>query len=95
MTKDMMRKIAAIYGFEEWATLGGKDLQFMNEEGINLILYEENNDFKLMFKVPQSLSVLVLSAGSADNLSFFVRNLNKFKAEVSRLTKGELYGNFN
>lgn len=67
----------------------------MNEEGINLILYEENNDFKLMFKVPQSLSVLVLSAGSADNLSFFVRNLNKFKAEVSRLTKGELYGNFN
>lgn len=31
MTKDMMRKIAALYGFEEWATLDGKDLQFMNE----------------------------------------------------------------
>lgn len=94
MTKDEMRAIGRTYGFDEWAILSGKDIQFMNDEGINLIIHE-NGDFELKFKVPQSLSTLELSAGSVNNLSFFVRNLNKFKSEICRLTKGEIYGNFD
>jgi len=51
MTKDEMRTIANIYNFDEWATLNGKSLQFLNDEGINLIIHE-NGDFELLFKVP-------------------------------------------
>lgn len=94
MDKDKMRTIARIYGFEEWAILGGRDIQFMNDEGINLIIHE-NGDFDLKFKVPKSLSILELTAGSVDDLDFFAKHLNKFKSEICRLTKGELYGNFD
>lgn len=94
MTKDEMRTIANIYNFDEWATLNGKSLQFLNDEGINLIIHE-NGDFELLFKVPQSLSILKLEAGSVDNLNFFARQLNNFKSQICLLTKGEVYGNFN
>lgn len=94
MTKDKMRVIAKIYGFDEWAILGGKDIQFLNDEGINLIIHE-NGDFELKFKVPKSLSILELSAGSVEDLAFFAKHLNKFKSEICRLTEGEVYGNFN
>lgn len=94
MTKDKMRTIAKIYGFDEWAILGGKDIQFMDDAGINLIIHE-NGDFELKFKVPKSLSILELSAGSVEDLAFFAKHLNKFKSEICRLTEGEVYGNFN
>lgn len=55
MNKEETRELAEKRGFSLWATLGGKKLQMMDRDGINLIVDPETQEFELAWVIPKSI----------------------------------------
>ena len=82
-SKDLAVEFARSKGFDHWATLGGKELQFMDECGINLFIDPEKKTFRFAYLIPNSIFQLICPDCSPFyNEEHFNKIYRKFKKEV-------------
>lgn len=82
-SKDLAVEFAQKKGFTHWATLGGKDLQFMDKRGINLFIDPEKKTFRFAYLIPKSIFQFICPECSPyDNEEHFDNMYRKFKKEV-------------
>ncbi|MBY6918154.1 hypothetical protein [Clostridium botulinum] len=91
MDKKEIEDLIEERGFMLWATLGGKNLQFLskndnNDLVINCIIYPETKEFEFKYLVPYSVIQLVNPKCSPfTDEKHFNKMLNKFMEVVNKL----------
>lgn len=87
MNKEETRELAEKRGFSLWATLGGKKLQMMDRDGINLIVDPETQEFELAWVIPKSIFQIGCPKCSPfTNEEHFNKMYRKFK-QIIRIYK--------
>lgn len=80
------KEIAERRGFTLWATISGKQLQFMDRFGINLIVTIETGEFAFKWGIPKSIfTVECPSCSPFDNDEHFSKIYRQFRKYVSRI----------
>lgn len=83
MSKEETRKLAEKRGFSLWATLGGKKLQMMDRDGINLIVDPETQEFELAWAIPKSIfQISCPKCSPFTNEEHFSKMYYKFKQTI-------------
>lgn len=83
MNKEETRELAEKRGFSLWATLGGKKLQMMDREGINLIVDPETQEFELAWVIPKSIfQISCPKCSPFTNEEHFNKMYRKFKQTI-------------
>lgn len=83
MNKEETRELAEKRGFSLWATLGGKKLQMMYRDGINLIVDPETQEFELAWMIPKSIfQISCPKCSPFTNEEHFNKTYRKFKQTV-------------
>lgn len=83
MNKEETRGLAEKRGFSLWATLGGKKLQMMDRDGINLIVDPETQEFELAWAIPKSIfQISCPKCSPFTNEEHFDRMYRKFRQAV-------------
>lgn len=86
MITDDIKKLAESRGFTLWATISGKQLQFMDRFGINLIVTIETGEFELKWGIPKTIfTVECPSCSPFDNVEHFLKIYRQFKRYVFRI----------
>lgn len=90
MNKEEIERIAENYGFTLWAIINnGKTFQFLNDAGINLIVYD-NADYELKWIIPHTLFEIICPKCGSFGSKHFEKMLTKFKIEVQFRTFQEI-----
>ena len=83
MNKEETRELAEKRGFSLWATLGGKKLQMMDRDGINLIVDPETQEFELAWVIPKSIfQISCPKCSPFTNEEHFNKMYRKFKQTI-------------
>ena len=83
MNKEETRELAEKRGFNLWATLGGKKLQMMDRDGINLIVDPETQEFELAWVIPKSIfQICCPKCSPFTNEEHFNKMYRKFKQTI-------------
>lgn len=83
MNKEEIRELAEKRGFSLWATLGGKKLQMMDRDGINLIVDPETQEFELAWVIPKSIfQISCPKCSPFTNEEHFDKMYRKFKQTI-------------
>lgn len=83
MSKEETRELAEKRGFSLWATLGGKKLQMMDRDGINLIVDPETQEFELAWVIPKSIfQISCPKCSPFTNEEHFNKMYRKFKQTI-------------
>ncbi len=83
MNKEGTRELAEKRGFSLWATLGGKKLQMMDRDGVNLIVDPETQEFELAWAIPKSIfQISCPKCSPFTNEEHFNKMYRKFKQTV-------------
>ena len=83
MNKEETRELAEKRGFSLWATLGGKKLQMMDRDGINLIVDPETQEFELAWVIPKSIfQISCPKCSPYTNEEHFNKMYRKFKQTI-------------
>lgn len=83
MSKEETRELAEKQGFSLWATLGGKKLQMMDRDGINLIVDPETQEFELAWVIPKSIfQISCPKCSPFTNEEHFNKMYRKFKQTI-------------
>ena len=83
MNKEETRELAEKRGFSLWATLGGKKLQMMDRDGINLIVDPETQEFELAWIIPKSIfQISCPKCSPFTNEEHFNKMYRKFKQTI-------------
>lgn len=83
MNKEETRELAEKRGFNLWATLGGKKLQMMDRDGINLIVDPETQEFELAWVIPKSIfQISCPKCSPFTNEEHFNKMYRKFKQTI-------------
>ena len=83
MNKEEIRELAEKRGFSLWATLGGKKLQMMDRDGVNLIVDPETQEFELAWMIPKSIfQISCPKCSPFTNEEHFNKMYRKFKQTI-------------
>ena len=83
MNKEEIRELAEKRGFSLWATLGGKKLQMMDRDGINLSVDPETLEFELAWVIPKSIfQISCPKCSPFTNEEHFDKMYRKFKQTI-------------
>lgn len=83
MNKEETKELAEKRGFSLWATLGGKKLQMMDRDGINLIVDPETQEFELAWMIPKSIfQISCPKCSPFTNEEHFNKMYRKFKQTI-------------
>ncbi|MDS0525487.1 hypothetical protein NNC19_07335 [Clostridium sp. SHJSY1] len=90
MDKYKIEKLMEQRGFTLWATLGGKNYQFLSKDHskpiINCLIYPETKEFEFKYLIEFDIVQLILPKCSPyDNEKHFANMLNRFMKQVDKL----------